>query len=63
MGSDEWEGEEDFYGARMWWSNYGSTKNCEIIKAAGFELLLDTIDTSANEEHQVVMARKLVEKA
>lgn len=59
MGSDEWEGEEDFCGVRMWWSNYGAEQNREILAGAGFDLLLDTMDTSANEQHQVLMARKL----
>lgn len=63
MGAGEWEGtEEDFHGTKMWWSHYGAEKNKEIIKKAGFKILLDEIDTSGNEKHQVVLAYKIGEE-
>lgn len=56
MGSGEWEGtEEDFHGSKMWWSHYGAEKNKEIVKNAGFEILLDEIDTSGNERHLFIL--------
>ena len=58
MGSSEWEGIEDFYGAEMYWSHYGPEKNREIIERTGFEVILDEIDTSNKERHQVILARK-----
>jgi len=64
MGSTEWEGTEDnFHGVKMFWSHYGSKKNSEIIKNAGFEILLDEIDTSGGEKHQIIMARKFDKKS
>ncbi len=59
MGSSEWEGEENFHGAKMQWSHYGREKNIEIIKDAGFEILLNEIDSGGGEKHQVVIAKKL----
>lgn len=60
MGADEWEGtEDDFHGSKMWWSHYGADKNKEIVKNAGFEILLDEIDTSGDERHLFIIARKL----
>lgn len=60
MGSLEWEGKEDnFFGTEMFWSHYGSEKNTELVKNAGFEIILDKIDTMGNERHQVILARKL----
>ena len=59
MGSSEWEGIEDFYGVDMYFSHYGPEKNRAIIEKAGFKLLLDEIDTSGGERHQVILARKL----
>lgn len=60
MGSGEWEGtEEDFHGSKMWWSHYGTEKNKEIIKSAGFEILLDAIDTSGEERHLFILAKKV----
>ena len=59
MGYSEWEGIEDFYGTKMYFSHYGSEKNKEIIERAGFEVILNAIDASRGEEHQVVLARKM----
>lgn len=59
MGSSDFEGVEDnFHGVEMWWSHYGSNKNRKIIENAGFEIILDEIDTSGGEKHQVILARK-----
>ena len=58
MGSSEWEGSEDFHGTQMWWSHYGSEKNEEIIKQAGFRIILNEIDESGGEKHQVILAKK-----
>ena len=59
MGSSEWEGIEDFYGTKMYFSHYGPEKNKEIIERAGFEVILDEIDASRGEERQVILARKM----
>ncbi|TSC66803.1 MAG: methyltransferase type 11 [Microgenomates group bacterium Gr01-1014_80] len=59
MGAGEWEGtEENFHGTKMWWSHYGSEKNRELIENEGFEIILDEIDTSGGEKHQIIMAKK-----
>lgn len=60
MGAGEWEGtEKDFHGTKMWWSHHGAEKNREIIKNAGFVALLDEIDTSGDEKHQIILAKKI----
>lgn len=61
MGSSEWEGIEDFYGVKMYFSHYGTEKNREIIEKSGFEIILEEIDTSLGERHQVILARKIRE--
>ena len=58
MGSSEMEGNEDFYGVEMYWSHYGPEKNREIVEKAGFEVILDEIDASRIDKHQVIIARK-----
>jgi len=58
MGSSEREGIEDFYGVEMYWSHYDPEKNREIIERAGFEVILDEIDASRIDKHQVIIARK-----
>lgn len=59
MASLEWEGIKDFFGAEMYWSHYGPEKNREIIEKSGFEVMLDEIDTTGGEKHQVILARKI----
>ena len=58
MGSSEREEIEDFYGVEMYWSHYDPEKNREIIERAGFEVILDEIDASRIDKHQVIIARK-----
>jgi len=64
MGSTEWQGtENNFHGVKMFWSHYDSKKNREIVENAGFEILLDEIDTSGGEKHQIIMAKKSDKKS
>ncbi|KKR09586.1 MAG: hypothetical protein A3D24_04580 [Candidatus Blackburnbacteria bacterium RIFCSPHIGHO2_02_FULL_39_13] len=59
MGSGEWEGtEDDFHGAKMFWSHFGADKNKELIEQAGFNILFDEIDESGGEKHLVILAKK-----
>jgi SAM-dependent methyltransferase len=57
MGEAAWEGIEDYLGAPMFWSHFGREENRAIIEAAGFEVILDEIDPSADERHQIVLAK------
>jgi cyclopropane fatty-acyl-phospholipid synthase-like methyltransferase len=58
MGASEWEGKEDFHGAEMWWSHYGSDHNTQMVKNAGFEIVLSEVDTTGGENHLMVLAVK-----
>jgi cyclopropane fatty-acyl-phospholipid synthase-like methyltransferase len=59
MGAEDWEGsEENFHGAEMFWSHYGAEKNKELVIKAGFEIILNEIDTAGGEKHQVIVAKK-----
>jgi cyclopropane fatty-acyl-phospholipid synthase-like methyltransferase len=59
MGADAWEGtEEDFHGTRMFWSHYGREMNLQLIREAGFTILSETIESSGDEQHLVVLAQK-----
>jgi len=48
-----------FWGVKMYWSQYEPAVNRKIIKQAGFKILLDEIDTSSGEKHQMILAQKL----
>jgi cyclopropane fatty-acyl-phospholipid synthase-like methyltransferase len=59
MGAADYEGtEQDFHGVEMYWSQFGSAKNRELVEAAGLAIELDEIDSSADEHHQVILARR-----
>ena len=58
MGAEDWEGTADFHGVEMFWSHYGRESNLGIIREAGFQVLTETVDTSAGEKHLVVLAKK-----
>lgn len=59
MGAGDWEGEEsDFHGEKMYWSHFGAEKNRELFEKAGFEVILDEIDISGGERHQILIGRK-----
>lgn len=59
MGSSNWVGKEnDFFGGEMSWSHYDASTNLDLIKQAGFQIVFEEIDKSANERHLVVLARK-----
>ncbi len=59
MGAGDYEDLEDnFHGEKMWWSHYGPAKNRKMIENEGFEILLDKIDGSADEKHQIILAKK-----
>ncbi len=58
MGAEEWEGtEDDFHGADMYWSHFGADTNVALVERAGFRVLLNEIDRSGNEAHQILIGR------
>lgn len=59
MGDRDWEGMHDFYGTKMYSSHYTPSTNRKIVEAAGFQILLDEIDTSGREKHQIIIAKKI----
>ena len=59
MGDREFEGEHQMYGENMWSSQYGTATNISMVKQAGFETIIDTLDNTGGERHQIIMAKKL----
>lgn len=58
MGDREFEGEHTLYGEVMWSSQWGTKKNLEMVRRAGFTILLDEMDNSGGERHQIILAQK-----
>ncbi len=59
MGDREFEGEHMLYGEKMWSSQYGTVKNHKIVESAGFKIIIDEMDNSGGERHQIILAQKL----
>lgn len=59
MGDREFEGEHELLGAKVWSSQFGTAKNRALVAAAGFEILIDELDRSGGERHQIILAKKL----
>lgn len=57
MGAGENPGAaEDFHGVPMFYSFYPPEKNAQLIEGAGFTILVNEIDKTNNERHQVILA-------
>lgn len=59
MGDREFEGRHVMLGEEMWSSQFGTTKNAKLVTDTGFEILLNEIDKSGGERHQIILARKI----
>jgi len=57
MGPDEWEATENYYGTKMFWSQYGPEKSLQLVKDAGFEVIFDKILERGKERHYWILAR------
>lgn len=57
MGSSDWEGTEEFFGAPMQWSHYDAKRNLELVKEAGLEIVFSEVDKTAGENHLIILAR------
>ena len=58
MGDREFEGEHQFFGMKMWSSQWGIDKNSALVERAGWKILEAGIDTSGGERHQIILAQK-----
>lgn len=59
MGDREFEGEHVLHGVKMWSSQYGTAKNRQLVESSGYKILMDELDTSGGERHQIILAQKL----
>jgi ubiquinone/menaquinone biosynthesis C-methylase UbiE len=57
MGPDDWESTEEYYGIRMFWSQYSPEKSSQIVNDAGFEVISDKILERGKERHYWILAR------
>ena len=57
FGDRDFEGEHTLYGATVWSSQWGRSKNRALVERAGFEVIMDEVDRSGGESHQVILAK------
>ncbi|MFH1244294.1 MAG: class I SAM-dependent methyltransferase [bacterium] len=58
MGDREFEGEHVLCNEPMWSSQWGTAKNHQLVEQAGFRIILEEIDGSGGERHQLILGRK-----
>ncbi|MEE8570662.1 MAG: class I SAM-dependent methyltransferase, partial [Candidatus Bathyarchaeia archaeon] len=59
MGSNSWEGTEEFHGTKMFWSHYSPKTTLQMVTDAGFEILFDKIILDGGEKHYWILARNI----
>lgn len=59
VGSDAWEGSDQYYGVEMFWSHYEPDKSLEMIRDAGFEVLWGRYVVSGGETHYWILAKNI----
>ena len=57
-GDIEFEGEHNLHGVKVWSSQYGARENQKIIEKGKWEVLIEEMDTSGDERHQIWLLRK-----
>lgn len=57
LGSDDWEGEDDYFGAKMFWSEYTLDEAIQMVKNAGFQIILGKHLIIGEEKHYWITAR------
>jgi ubiquinone/menaquinone biosynthesis C-methylase UbiE len=56
-GSIEWEGTDEYYGTKMFWSHYSPERSLQIIHDAGFQTIWDRFNESGGEKNYWILAR------
>ena len=57
IGSDEWEGEDEYFGARMFWSEYNLDEAMQMVKNAGIQIISGKHLVIGGERHYWITAR------
>lgn len=57
IGSDEWEGEDEYFGARMFWSEYNLDEAMQMVKNAGIQIISGKHLVIGGEKHYWIIAR------
>ena len=61
MGLEDFEGEEEYLGTKMYWSHFGRNTNLELLKKVGFEIIWKkdwANPKDSNDRHLFLLCRK-----
>ena len=58
VGSEEWEGSDDYLGTRIFWSNFSPEKTKHLVEEENFEIIYDEILERGGEKQYWIFARK-----
>jgi SAM-dependent methyltransferase len=61
MGLEDWEGEEEYLGTKMFWSHYDRKTNLELLQKTGFSILWEkdwANPKDPNDRHLFVLCKK-----
>lgn len=59
IGSDEWEGEDEYFGTRMFWSEYSLEKALNLVKDAGIQIVSGKHLVIGGERHYWIIVRAI----
>ena len=59
MGSNGWEGTDEFHGTKMFWSHYAPKTTLQMVTDAGFEIMFDKIIEDCGEKHYWILAKNI----
>ena len=57
IGSDEWEGEDEYFGARMFWSEHSLEEALQMVKNVGIQIISGKHLVIGGERHYWIIAR------
>lgn len=57
IGSDEWEGEDEYFGTRMFWSEYSLEESLQMVRNTGMQIITSKHLVIGGESHYWIMAR------
>jgi len=61
MGLEDYEGEEEYLGTKMFWSHYDRKTNLDLLKKVGFEIIWEkqwSNPKDSNDKHLFVFCKK-----
>ena len=56
---NEWEGSDEYFGSKIFWSSHGAEKTIMLLEKTGFEIIYNALLERGGEEHYWIIAKKV----